>query len=143
MLAHANPDLSPRMDAAGRAGLYRLRKSSMALGVGTVSTTPARHPSSSEEGSIFNNSPPDSGGVAPWAPGWLYAGDSFSATCSAPPLQGSADNFHVPRPALPAALSKLSGKCGLGPMLFTKAGRSPFDPLTPRGRGKKNFLPGE
>jgi len=29
------------MDAAGRAGLYRLRKNSMALGVGTVSTTPA------------------------------------------------------------------------------------------------------
>jgi hypothetical protein len=87
VLAHANPDLSPRMDAAGRAGLYRLRKSSMALGVGTVSTTPARHPSSSEEGSIFNNSPPDSGGVAPWAPGWLSAEDSFSAACSAPPFQ--------------------------------------------------------
>src|ERR1039457_3487147 len=33
----------------------------------------ARHPSSTEEGSVFNNSPPDSGGVAPVAPGWSSA----------------------------------------------------------------------
>jgi hypothetical protein len=47
----------------------------------------ARHPSSSEEGSVFNNSPPDSGGVAPLAPGWWYTEDSFSAACKAPPFQ--------------------------------------------------------
>src|ERR1019366_8830244 len=43
----------------------------------------ARHPSSTEEGSVFNNSPPDSGGVALWAPGWLSAGTGFSAACKA------------------------------------------------------------
>ena len=57
----------------------------LALALSAPPRRPARHPSSSEEGSVFNNSPPDSGGVAPWAPGWLYTGESFSAACSAPP----------------------------------------------------------
>ena len=57
----------------------------LALALSAPPRRSARHPSSSEEGSVFNNSPPDSGGVAPWAPGWSYAEDSFSAACSAAP----------------------------------------------------------
>ena len=78
------------LEARGRAGLNRLRKNSSAL---TLPTPPlvrpplnarlrpprrsARHPSSSEEGSSWANSPPDSGEVAPWAPGWLSAAGVF------------------------------------------------------------------
>ena len=52
---------------------------------------PARHPSSSEEGSILGNSPPDSGGVARRAPGWLSAPGRFSAACKAPPFQNRGE----------------------------------------------------
>ena len=46
-----------------------------------------RHPSSTEEGSHLGRSPPDSGGVARRAPGWLSAAESSSEACLAPPFQ--------------------------------------------------------
>ena len=70
----------------------------------------ARHPSSTEEGSVFNSSPPGSGGVARRATGWLSAGTCFSAACLAPPLWGPPDFPDVPRPARLAA----AGCAGLG-----------------------------
>jgi hypothetical protein len=81
------------LGVGGRAALHRLRKTlwRLALVLSAPPRRSARHPSSSEEGSVFNNSPPDSGGVAPWAPGWLYTGDSLSAACKAPPFQSRGE----------------------------------------------------
>jgi len=52
------------LGVGGRAALHRLRKTlwRLALVLSAPPRRSARHPSSSEEGSVFNNSPPDSGG---------------------------------------------------------------------------------
>ena len=79
----------------------------------------ARHPSSSEEGSSLNNSPPDSGGVAPWAPGWLSAVGRFSAACKAPPFRQPHERPSVVRkprhgPRHPQGLRDTSGSVARG-----------------------------
>jgi hypothetical protein len=91
----------------------------------------ARHPSSSEEGSVFNNSPPDSGGVAPWAPGWLSAGRSLSSASKASPFRSRSSRFGFIKFIIPASSFRRAGrvpKCR-GPGKQVRATRSSLDRL--------------
>ena len=91
--SHLNPslDFSPRVWKGGALQAAEKTMWCLALALSAPPRRTARHPSSSEEGSVFNNSPPDSGGVAPRAPGWSYAEDSFSSACLAPPVHGRGE----------------------------------------------------
>jgi hypothetical protein len=79
------------------------------------SRRPGRHPSSSEEGS-FKNSPPDSGGVAPRAPGWLPAcraqtwpmGENVETVAQGEPAVGCG--WHTNHASSVGAASRIS--CG-------------------------------
>jgi hypothetical protein len=117
--SHLNPslDFSPRVWKGGALQAAEKTMWCLALALSAPPRRTARHPSSSEEGSVFNNSPPDSGGVAPRAPGWSYAEDSFSSACLAPPLQAVLifPVPHTPHSLQPQAVRGVRQTEGRGP----------------------------
>jgi hypothetical protein len=122
-------------------GLYRLWKNGFAL---SLSTPPiihlsaprrrsARHPSSSEEGSVLNNSPPDLGGVARRAPGWLSAAGR---------PEGGSRNFGEAKQAAekPYNIVILSAAKDLALSIF-KAMRDSWSPPAPQNDSAEGSSP--